>query len=68
MLEEPEEFTYIVKIYTADGYRYLFTPKMFVVHAELAKRYTSLQSAQRVARQVKKRGYSTQIVAERLDI
>lgn len=68
MFGDAEEYSYIVKIYTAEGYKYFFNPRTFVVHQDYAKRYTSLQSAQRVARQVRKRGYSAQIVAERLDL
>ena len=61
-----EEYSYIVKVYTTEGFKYLFNPRTFVVHMDYAKRYSSLQSAQRVARQAKKRGYSTQIIAEKL--
>lgn len=68
MFDDTEEYSYMVKIYTAEGYKYFFNARTFVVHKDFAKRYTSLQSAQRVARSVKKRGYSIQIVAERLEL
>lgn len=68
LFDDTEEYSYMVKIYTAEGYKYFFNERTFVVHSDYAKRYTSLQSAQRVARKVKKRGYSTQIVAERLEL
>ena len=48
-----EEYSYIVRIYTAEGFKYLYNPRTFLIHMEYAKRYTSLQSAQRVARAVR---------------
>lgn len=62
--EEKNNSAYIVKVFTPQGQKYVFKSHAFVVNKDLAKRYSSVASAQRMARKVKDSGFVAEVYRE----
>lgn len=66
--EDKKEYCYVVKVFTDLGEKYLFNERTFVSHIDYAKRYSSRDSAQRIARKIREKGFQTEIFFEEVRI
>lgn len=65
---DKKEYYYVVKVFTDQGEKYLFNERTFVSHINYAKRYSSRDSAQRIARKVRAKDFRTEIFCEEVKI
>lgn len=65
---DKKEYYYVVKVFTDQGEKYLFNERTFVSHINYAKRYSSRDSAQRIARKVRAKDLRTEIFCEEVKI
>jgi ribosomal protein S2 len=64
LYDENENF-YLIKAITQAGEKYVFNARTYVENIELAKHYSTLSSARRMAKAVQDEGYETKIISEK---
>jgi hypothetical protein len=64
LYDENENF-YLIKAITQAGEKYVFNARTYLENIELAKHYSTLSSARRMAKAVQDEGYETKIISEK---